>query len=204
MHNTLKIMILPLTAALAGCSQQRPAVTFPPGTLPVRYEASTRHTTCLVACVAMAANYLIGERVYTETNIAQALKNANEDETSTAALKAYLESEGLYLLTLSGEMDGKPPTSIRYWVQTRRYPAICVINGHENDPRFNHAVVVTGIGPKSETDLSDTVHYLDPSDGRPLQAVSVAEFETLWARGQHAMMIVVAPPREAASGPAGN
>jgi len=204
MRNLLVFMGLPLAVAAIGCSQTRPPVTFPPGTLPVRYEASTRHTTCLVASVAMAANYLLGERVYTEANIAQALKNEGKDETSTADLKAYLESKGLYLLTLSGQMDGKPPTSIRYWVQTRRYPVICVINSQENDPRFNHAVVVTGIGPKSETELSDTVHYLDPSDGQPLHSVPVAEFETLWARGQHAMMIVVAPPREAASGPAGN
>lgn len=168
-------------------------MTYPPGSLPVHYEPATTHSTCLVASVAMAANYLVGERQFTETQIRQELQKQNLDETSIAAVQSYLDSKGLHLLTLSGEMNGKPPTSLRYWLQTRGYPVICIINRQGINPAFNHAIVLIGI-TKPADGSADMFHYLDPSGPEPAYSCTASDFEVLWTRGQNAMMIVVAPP----------
>jgi hypothetical protein len=210
-----------LLAGITGCEAPKRILTYPAGTLPVHYEPATAHSTCLVASVAMAANYLVGERRLTEAAIRQDLKAAGKDETSVEDLKAYLETKWFYLLTLSGRLDAKPPIDLGYWVQVRGYPVICVLNGESDDPAFNHAVVVTGIvkGSRAETagkaserqtpdkrsegqradaasgaQTADTIYYLDPSTPRPLRSLAPAEFEAAWTRSGHAMMIVVAPP----------
>ncbi len=186
-----------LTAVcVAGCQVERPPVTYPPGTLPVRLEPSTSHRTCLVACAAMAANYLLGERRFTESSIREELRLSGRDETGIDDLKAYLAEKGLHLVSLAGRIDGKPPTALRYWLAERGYPVICIINREGANPAFNHAVVVTGIQAKSGESPTDIITCLDPSLPQAVQNVSAAEFDILWERGQHAMMIVVAPPVE--------
>ncbi len=190
-----RLLIPGVTLALLASGCQPPPVlrTFPEGSLPVHYVPATAPTTCLIAGVAMAANYLLGERRFTEAGIRQDLKIAGLDETSTSDLKTYLESKHLYLLTLCGELTDKPPAGLKYWLQSRGYPVVCVINRQGVEPAFNHAVVVTGIS-KTPDGSADIVYYLDPAGGRPMSSCPPEEFESLWARGQHAMMIVVAPP----------
>lgn len=189
-----KALPIAILMALAGCDHPRPPMTFPPNTLPVRYEPSTSHTTCLVASVAMASNYLLGERRLTEVSIREEMKAAGRDETSIEDLRTYLQGKGLYLLTLSGELDGKPPASLRYWLLERGYPVICVINRNGDDPAFNHAVVVTGIEHTDPAVSADKIVYLDPSVGQVLHKDEEKEFDLLWQRGRRAMLIVVNPP----------
>lgn len=189
---------LTLLWAITGCQEtEGPAVTYPPNTLPVHFERATQHTTCLVASVAMASNYLLDKRRFTESSIREALYKAQRDETRVEDLKLFLQENGLYLLTLAGRLDGKPPISLRYWLVQRGYPVICVINRQGDDPAANHAVVVTGIQATPGDPTADKIVYLDPSLSNPLHTSDAVEFDVLWQRGQRAMMIVVAPPASA-------
>lgn len=190
----------------AGCDQsQRRLVTYPRGTLPIHYEAASVPTACLVAGVAMAANYLVGERKFTEPQIRAALARQNLDEKKVADLKTFLETQGLELVVLAGRMDGEPPLGLRYWLLSRGYPVICVINrqgadpdvSRPVDPQFNHAVVVTGFSANPADPAADILYYLDPSTADPLQSVGLAEFDAMWARCDRAMMLVVQPPEPA-------
>lgn len=200
----LAIAFLAIAAVtIAGCERPRPAfVTHPQGTLRVPYEPASSQTACLVACVTMASNYLLDEPRFEEAAVRQALEDAGLDETQVADLKRWLELQGLYLVTLTGQMDEKPPTGIRFWLQRRGYPVICVINEHEGDHRYNHAVIVTGISENPVDPAADTIYYLDPSPGDPLQSVRLDAFEAMWERGGRTMMLVVAPPSDSPPGPA--
>jgi hypothetical protein len=147
-----------------------------------------------VAAVVMASNYVLGERRLTENLVRDELRRSGRDETAIEDLKDFLPSKGLHMVTLAGTIDGKPPTSLRYWVMQRGYPVICIINREGEDPAFNHAVVVTGIQAKPGESPTDIITCLDPSLPQAIDNVSAAEFGILWERGLHAMMIVVAPP----------
>lgn len=195
-----RVVLLGLIASISGCEAPKPIHTFPAGTLPVRYEPATTHSTCLVASVAMAANYLLGERRFSEKQLRTELEQAGKDETLTRDLKDFLETKGLYLIALTGQIDGKPPMSMSYWVVKRGYPTICVINREAGQHAFNHAVVVIGISPKSAEQSADTIHYLDPGTKEPLQSCNAADFETLWSAGGYSMLLVVAPPPESQPG----
>jgi hypothetical protein len=144
----------------------------------------------------MASNYLLGERRFTESSLQKELTAAGRDETKIEDLKTHLSEHGLHLLTLSGQLDGKPPASLRYWLQKRGYPVICIINSRGDDPAYNHAVVVTGIEATEGDTLADKIVYLDPATPTPLQRESATWFDALWQRGHNAMMIVVAPPAD--------
>ncbi|MBI4578173.1 MAG: hypothetical protein HY718_00630 [Planctomycetes bacterium] len=194
---------------LGGCeAPQRQPASYPANTLPVHYEEATAPTSCLVASVTMAANYLVGKRQFTEPDIRTAMQDGGLDETSISDVRSYLEGRGLYLLTLAGRTDDKPPLGLLFWLERRGYPVICVINRQGDDPGFNHAVVVTGFSRNVDSPSADIVYYLDPAAREPLQSLSLSEFEAAWERGERAMMLVVAPPSEvtpgaAASAPAG-
>ena len=121
------------------------------------------------------------------------------DKARIEDLKTHLSEKGLYLLTLSGQIDGRPPASLRYWLQKRGYPVICIINSRGDDPAYNHAVVVTGIEATDGDPLADKIVYLDPATPTPLQRESATWFDALWQRGEHAMMIVVSPPADSAA-----
>ncbi len=193
------LLALALAGAGAGCESPQPRRQHPPGTLQVRYESASSYAGCLTASVAMAANYVLGEYRYNDARLRHELAQAELDETQPGDVKTYLESIGLHLVTLRGELDGNPPLGLRYWVLQRGYPAICVINAKGDDPDMNHAVVVIGFSKMQDPQAADTFHadtiyYLDPANEQPLQEVTVDEFETMWARAGHAMMLVVRPP----------
>lgn len=197
----IAITLFAALGLVGGCAPKQFA-KYPEGSLRVAFEESSSYSGCLAACTAMAANYLTGERKFSQKGISEALKQVNLDETRTGDLKTWLETQHLYLLTLSGESDGKPPASLRYWLVQRGYPVICVINRHEQDPKFNHAVVVIGFSKTAGDQTADRIHYLDPASAKVLHSEDRKSFETLWARGEHAMMIVIAPPQESATGSA--
>ncbi|HSW43972.1 MAG TPA: hypothetical protein VLM89_00175 [Phycisphaerae bacterium] len=181
--------------ALIGCEQPERAPQFPQGTLQVRYEGANRYSGCLTACVAMAANYLLDKHVLDETIIRREMELAGLAETRVADVKQYLKGRSLHLITLTGEIDGKPPAGLNYWVSQRGHPAICVINRQADNPAMNHAVLVIGISRTGPLEAADTIHYLDPSSPKQVHSEDRATFQANWARGQHAMMIVVSPPR---------
>ena len=190
--------LLVILFSVASCDKPSRIAKYPDGTLRVRYEQATTHSTCLVAGVAMACNYLLGESRFTEQRIRGDLKRSGGDETRVSDLKAYLAKtpEKLWMLTLTGGLNDQPPAGLGYWLNRRGYPAICVINRDPGgDSGFNHAVVVIGFcaNPKGES-ADIMVHYLDPSSVEPLHSAKAGVFEGLWARGGHAMILVVAPP----------
>ena len=75
-----------------------------------------------------------------------------------------------------------------------------MINRDPVDPNFNHAVVLIGISTTGDVESADRIHYLDPSSADRLHADDAATFEALWARGQHAMMVVISPPPDSRVG----
>jgi hypothetical protein len=142
----------------------------------------------------MSANYLLNKRVFSEALIVDEFKRAGRDETAIADMKTYLAEKGLYLVTLSGRMGDVPPTGLRYWLEKRGYPVICVISHHPGGPEFNHAVVVIGICTNQKTGSADSIYYFDPSSVEALYSMDAANFEELWERGEHAMLVVIKPP----------
>lgn len=187
-----------IAACLAtGCQQPKRLFRLPKDCLPVRYEAATTHSSCLVASVAMAANYLLGDRQFSERQIQVDLKRLGYDETRVGDLKKYLQQvpERLYLVSLAGCLDPEPPAGLRYWLEKRGYPVICVINRDPGaNPSFNHAVVVIGISANQNRGSADIIHYLDPSSVDQLHSTTTDEFEVLWSSGEYAMMVVCQAP----------
>ena len=131
----IAVVLVSALGLLGGCAPKEFA-KYPEGSLRVAYEESNSYSGCLAASTAMAANYLTDQRKFSEKGIREALKKANLDEARVGDVKAWLETQRLYLLTLSGTLDGKPPASLSYWLVQRGYPVICVINRHENDVKF--------------------------------------------------------------------
>ncbi|GMU23953.1 MAG: hypothetical protein AMXMBFR13_40300 [Phycisphaerae bacterium] len=198
-------MIARLTRVLAllgglvlasGCQTPRRLETYPPGALPVPYEAATTYSSCLLASTAMAANYTVDALRFSEKQMLADFQHQRADVSRVGEVKRYLKERGLHLMTVEGGLDGPPPRGLRDWLTVRRYPVICVINREGADPAFNHAVVVIGVSSKADAESSDTIYYLDPSTQHPLHACTPGEFEELWSRGGHAMMVVLVPPRE--------
>jgi len=186
------VLILTLIV-LAGCQSPSKIPKYPSGALRVQYEDANSYTTCLVASVAMASNYLIGERKFTVTSIVDDLGRKAREETSISDLKDYLDENGLYMVTLSGKLDANPPTGLEYWVKKRGYPVICVINNRPKNPAFRHAILVIGISPNPKGGSADIIYYFDPSSVEALHHMDADEFERQWAPSEHAMMIVTKP-----------
>lgn len=192
----IRSTVLMAVLMTAGCQEPKRVVTYPDRSLRVRYEPATTYSTCLVASVAMSANYLLDDRTFTETAIRSDLRRMGLDETRVGDLKTYLTQSRppLHLATLSGSLDDKPPTGLRWWLEHRGFPVICVINRDPVDPAFNHAVVVIGISANVGDASADIIHYLDPSLDEPLRSEPLAAFDVLWGRSGHAMMIVLNTP----------
>ncbi len=183
----------------AGCEEPgKPVMRYPPGALQVPYEEASDHSTCLVASVAMAANYLMGEHKYSEKLISEELKQMKLDPTRVGDLQLYLSRQGLYMGAFRGRLDDQPPLGLRYLVKQRGYPVICVINRAGQGPEFNHAVVVIGISENPNGPAADTIYYFDPSSPKQLASADALAFELMWGYCQHAMMFVTRPPSGAA------
>jgi hypothetical protein len=181
-------------AMTAGCEAPRRLVSYPPGALPVTFERSTSYSTCLAASVIMAANYLEDSPRFKLKDVVAEIRSYGGDETKVADLKEYLAGKGLHLFSMAGRTNDVPPVGMGYWVRQKGYPVVCVINRVGTSPDFNHAVVVIGMRENLGVETADTIHYLDPSADNPLYTCSEASFETMWARCQHAMLVVTKPP----------
>ena len=191
-------LLLALLPYSAGCEEPgKPVMRYPPGALRVPYEESTDHSTCLVASVAMAANYLLGEHKYSEKAISEELKHMQLDPTRVGDLQLYLSRQGLHMGAYRGRLDDQPPLGLRYLLNQRGYPVICVINRAGQGPEYNHAVVVIGISANPSGPAADTIYYFDPSSPKQLASADALAFELMWSRCQHAMMFVTRPPTEA-------
>lgn len=177
----------------AGCSRPTRLASYPPDTLHVQYEPATTYSTCLVASVAMVANYLEGQRRFTVPNMVRELRKVAADESRVEDVRDYVTGRGLHLIALSGRLDDRPEQGLAFWVRSRGYPAVCIINRAGDDkPDFNHAVVVIGV--QRGVDSAEIIQYLDPSADQPLYSCDRKTFETVWARCDHAMLLVVRPP----------
>jgi hypothetical protein len=174
---------------LAGCEEPHR-----PDSLPVGFEAATTYSSCLVASVVMAANYTEERARFKVKDVIAELKAKGADETRVQDLKDYLAGKGLDLVTLAGGMSEDPYVGLGYWLRQGRYPVVCVINRMGTSPDFNHAVVVIGIEGNQPVERADRIYYLDPSADSPLFTCSGEAFETMWARGRHAMLVVTRWP----------
>ena len=64
----IQMTVLGLSGLLClavGCEQPEQITRWPANTLHVRYEPAEAYSTCLVASVAMASNYLLNDRAFT-------------------------------------------------------------------------------------------------------------------------------------------
>jgi hypothetical protein len=190
-----------VTLLAPGCeTPPREGAKYPPDTLRVRFERSDHHSTCLVASVAMAANYVTGDRRFSEKGMMEAIRQRGGDESLVADVKAFVAAEGLHLFAYRhGGLDDRPPLGLRWWLEERQHPVVCIINREpESDPAFQHAVVVIGVSPNPQAGSTDIIHYFDPAAGdAPLQSVDAAVFEDDWERCGRAMLIVAEPPADA-------
>ena len=195
-------MGLTLLASLCfpGCMESHHLVSYPPDTLTVPYEPATSYSACLVASVAMAANYLENNHRFTASQIMADVRAAKGEESRIGDVQQYLAGKGLHLLALAGKLNDEPEHGLGFWVKTKGYPAICIINRAGENPAFNHAVVV--IGMQHGVDSAEIIQYLDPSADQPLYTSNRAAFDTTWSRSGHAMLVVVKPPAEGLSGSA--
>lgn len=193
----LRGILLIAPAMWAGCvPPHRVAVErHPPGTLKVRFEATTSDTSCLVASAVMAANYLQNKTRFTEPAMRRAMRQRGLDESRVADVAAFLQSNGLELIALQGQRSLDRPTGLGYWLR-RGYPPICIINKIGKSADYNHAVVVIGFDRPNDDPARDEtiIYYLDPSSPRQLESGSARQFDGWWSAGQRALLIVTAAP----------
>ena len=178
-----------------------PAGEYPPGALPVEFVPATTYSSCLVASVVMAANYVEDQPRFRVKDVLAELKAAGRDESKARDLKSYMEGKGLGVWTLTGQLDNHPPTGLGFWLRQERYPVVCVINRVGSSSDFNHAVVVIGMAD-------------DPPPNQPIgyttwiRRLTARCTHAAWrasrrcrARCHHAMLLVTKEPVEPAVRP---
>jgi len=192
-------LIVPVIAGLitaGGCSFKRFAIdSYPPGCLHVRYHPAGGHSSCLLAAVIMAANYVDGRERFSEPDALRAIRAEKGDESRVSDVTDWFHrtQDELALFVLQGSLSGQPPTGLPYWLLDRGYPVVCVINKTGRNADYNHAVVVIGLAPASAASV-ERVHYLDPAALERVESCDRATFETYWSRGQNTMALVVPRP----------
>jgi hypothetical protein len=169
---------------------------YPKQCLHVPFEPTNSNSSCLVAAVVMAANYLDGRPRFREREVLKQMQADHLDETKPADVQTWLQRQpdGFSLITLRGALTDRPPTGLQYWLLDRGYPVVCIVNSTAGGPEFNHAVVVIGLdGPAG--DRPETIHYLDPASFKRVEHSAREQFETWWSRCEHAMALVVRDPQ---------
>lgn len=194
----IALPLLGLCCPGPGCNVPRRVAVdrHPPGALKVRYECTTSDTSCLVASVVMAANYLDRRVRFKEPAVRRELERAGKDESRVADLRHFLRSKDLDLIVLEGARSLRPPNGLGYWLR-RGFPAICVINKIGKDADYNHAVVVIGFGPPEADPAQDgtVIHYLDPSSPKQQESGPAERFDEWWAVSGRALLIVTTVPK---------
>lgn len=187
-----------LVLTIAGCdpAPKKRVYHYPPNSLRVVYEGAEQPTGCLVASVAMAANYYLGDHKYSENMMMEQVRQMGLNETRVGDLQKFLARDDLDLFSLTGQMSDEPPLGLEYLLVKRGYPVICIINRQSDDPAYNHAVVVIGVSTNSVTGYADTIHYFDPASPQQLHSDDAALFEIMWGRCHNAMMFVTRPPAD--------
>ncbi len=190
-------LLLLSLAILAGCHEPKIAVRqYPPTALRVRYVAATDYTDCLLASVVMVANYVSGHDRLEAGRLRREMRAEGLDPTVIGDFQTWAARYGLKLIALRGALDAEPPRDLAWWVVERGYPVICVINRHEGNPDYNHAVVVIGVDFDDSTQQVAGLDVLDPAAPRRLVHLPRADFERDWSATNRVMMLVFDAPRD--------
>ncbi len=190
-----------LLPALMGTScEQRVAIDdYPPNSLRVRFVAADRYTDCLIASAVMCANYVLDSPRFSQAEVRDEMASAGLDGARIGDLKAWLESQGVSVVPLKGNLSGDQPTGLGWWLLVRGYPVICVVNKFAGNAEYNHAVLVIGIEMDDATGEPRSWYILDPASPRRIEHWDRLMFEHYWGSGMNVMLPLFEAPPEAAA-----
>ncbi|GJM24933.1 MAG: hypothetical protein DHS20C16_13480 [Phycisphaerae bacterium] len=191
------VLVLMLTLA-TGCHRRLAVDEYPPNALKVRYVSATDFTDCLLASAVMCMNYVVGQDRFAAPRVRQQMDSEGFDLTRVGDVRMFLEGRRIKLIPLKGELSTEPPLGLAWWVISRGYPVICVVNEEEGAPEeFNHAVVVIGVdvddngdnGSDNGSGIGDVI-VLDPASQKRLERWDRETFLSRWQPTGNVMLLV--------------
>ena len=185
------IGVVGLVVTAAGCHQRIAVDTYPQDALKVRYVAATDYTDCLLASTVMCANYIVGQDRFAAPRVRSQMASAGLDMTRVGDVRTFFADRAIKLIPLKGNLGHKPPLGVLWWVVSRGYPVICVVNQQEGgSEEFNHAVVVIGADVDDNTDVVSDVVILDPASGKRLERWDRETFMSGWEATGRVMLLM--------------
>jgi hypothetical protein len=179
---------------MTGCHRRLAVDEYPPNALKVRYVSATDFTDCLLASAVMCMNYVAGQDRFAAPRVRQQMANEGLDLTRVGDVRMFLADRRIKLIPLKGELSAEPPLGLAWWVVSRGYPVICVVNQEEGAPEeFNHAVVVIGVDVDDNDDNSGgigDVIVLDPASQKRLERWDRETFLARWQPTGNVMLLV--------------
>ncbi|NOX58411.1 MAG: hypothetical protein GXP29_06070 [Planctomycetes bacterium] len=189
-----------------GCHRRIAVEEYPPNALKVRYVAATTYTDCLLASTVMCANYIAGQDRFAAPRVTRQMADEGYDMTRVGDVRSFFAKRQVKLIPLKGNLSDKPPLGLLWWVASRGYPVICVVNQQEADSpaydgpdpvpepeEFNHAVVVIGVDRDDNTDEVSGVVVLDPASEKRLERWDLESFSTFWDATDRVMLLMIDP-----------
>ncbi len=174
-----------------GCYRRIAVDQYPSNALKVRYVAATDLTDCLLASSVMCMNYLAGQDRFAAPRLRQQMSADGLDMTRVGDMREFLADRRIKLIPLKGELAADPPLGLIWWVVSRGYPVICVVNQEEGAPEeFNHAVVVIGVDVDDNKDIVGDVILLDPASQKRLERWTPEKFLERWIPTGKAMLLM--------------
>ncbi len=188
---TVAIVLTIVVLLTTGCHRQIAVDAYPPNALKVRYVSATDFTDCLLASAVMCVNYVVGQDRFAATRVREQMASEGFDLTRVGDVRAYLADRRIKLIPLKGELTTEPPMGLAWWVVSRGYPVICVVNQEEGAPEeFNHAVVVIGVDLDDNSDEVGDVIVLDPASQKRLERWDRETFLSRWVPTGNVMLLV--------------
>ncbi len=184
---------VPLLAIIltTGCHRRIAVDEYPQSALKVRYVAATDFTDCLLASAVMCTNYVIGQDRFKAPRVREQLASEGLDLTRVGDVRLFLADRHIKLIALKGELGNEPPLGLAWWVISRGYPVICVVNEEEGAPEeFNHAVVVIGVELDDTEGAVGDVIVLDPASQKRLERWDRETFLSRWQPTGNVMLLV--------------
>ncbi|MCA9250910.1 MAG: hypothetical protein KDA54_07225 [Phycisphaerales bacterium] len=174
-----------------GCHRQIAVDAYPPNALKVRYVSATDFTDCLLASAVMCVNYVVGQDRFEATRVRKQLADEGLDLTRVGDVRAFWADRRIKFIPLKGELTNEPPMGLAWWVVSRGYPVICVVNQEEGAPEeFNHAVVVIGVDVDDNNGAVGDVIVLDPASAKRLERWDRETFLSRWVPTGNVMLLV--------------
>lgn len=180
----------------SGCHRRIAVDEYPPNALKVRYVSATDYTDCMLASAVMCANYIVGQDRFTAPRVRAQFAHEGLDMTRVGDVRRFFEDRAIKLIPLKGNLGEKPPLGLFWWVVSRGYPVICVVNQEEGAPEeFNHAVVVIGVDVDDNTKAASEENVgelivLDPASAKRLERWDRETFVSRWQATDRVMLLM--------------